>query len=121
MEDTINEMFMMLLIPLILFVIGCVLFIPITYGSMGKTSEKREETEMYVDVVDKYTKTGLVGKTPITRYFTQVKIKGNKTEYETQVTSNEYLQINIGDEVLCTVFSNNDKIIDVEFGKSNQK
>lgn len=119
MEDTINECFMMLLI---LCIIGCVIFIPLTISDcMGKTSDKTEETEMYVDVVDKYTKTGLVGKTPITRYFTQVKIKGNKTEYETQVTSNEYSQINIGDEVLCTVFSNNDKIIDVEFGKSNQK
>lgn len=117
MKDIISEILMMVLI--VCFIV-CFLCIPMDiYASFEKANSN--ETEMYVDVVDKYTKTGLVGKTPITRYFTQVKIKGNKTEYETQVTSNEYSQINIGDEVLCTVFSNNDKIIDVEFGKSNQK
>ena len=111
-----------LMIITILCWIICFSFIPYSiYEFMKEVNSNEIETEMYVDVVDKYTKTRLVGKTPITRYFTQVKIKGNKTEYETQVTSNEYSQINIGDEVLCTVFSNNDKIINVEFGKSNQK
>lgn len=109
-----------LMIITILCWIICFSFIPYSiYEFMKEVNSNEIETEMYVDVVDKYTNAGLVGGVPITRYFIEVKIKGNKTEYETQVTSNEYSQINIGDEVLCTVFSNDDKIIDVEFGKSN--
>ena len=66
-----------LMIITILCWIICFSFIPYSiYEFMKEVNSNEIETEMYVDVVDKYTKTGLVGKTPITRYFTQVKIKG---------------------------------------------
>ena len=117
MKDIINEILMMVLI--VCFIV-CFLCIPMDiYASFEKANSN--ETEMYVAVVDKNTITELAGRTPIVRYFIQVEINGKKTEYLTQVTRNQYSQINIGDKVLCTVFSNNDKIIDVEFGKSNQK
>ena len=117
MKDIISEILMMVLI--VCFIV-CFLCIPMDiYASFEKANSN--ETEMYVAVVDKNTITELAGRTPIVRYFIQVEINGKKTEYLTQVTRNQYSQINIGDKVLCTVFSNNDKIIDVEFGKSNQK
>ena len=114
MKDIISEILMMVLI--VCFIV-CFLCIPMDiYASFEKANSN--ETEMYVAVVDKNTITELAGRTPIVRYFIQVEINGKKTEYLTQVTRNQYSQINIGDKVLCTVFSNNDKIIDVKYIKN---
>ena len=101
------------------------IIIPIIVVSNYIVSQQRiksdsKQVQVFADVTDKYSKSVMVGKTPVKQYFAKVRLKEDKTEYQIRLSSNEYSSIEIGNEVYCTLYYTKDEIVSVELAYSTE-
>lgn len=90
------------------------------YNQKKDIVENTEQSEVYTTVTDKYTKTIRIGKRWIKQYFIDVKLENQKETHKIQISGTEYSSIEIGNEVLCTIYTTDDEIKDIELGKANE-
>lgn len=83
--------------------------------------ENTKETQVYATVINKYTNIISTGKTFVKQYIIEVKFENNEKINKIQISGIEYSSIEIGNEVLCTIYTTDDEIKDIELGKANEK
>lgn len=120
MKTFFKQYLLVLLVVLLLIIIS----IAGVSGSIllqQRIKSESKQVQVFADVTDKYSRSVMAEKIPVKQYFAKVRLKEDKTEYQIQLSSNEYSSIEIGNEVLCTIYTTDDEIKDIELGKANEK
>ena len=109
------------LTDILLLIIFCVILLFNDYQSKKNLIENTKETQVYATVINKYTNIISTGKTFVKQYIIEVKFENNEKKNKIQISGTEYLSIEIGNEVYCTIYYSNDEIKDIELGKAKEK
>ena len=109
------------LTDILLLIIFCVILLFNDYQSKKNLIGNTKETQVYATVINKYTNIISTGKTFVKQYIIEVKFENNEKKNKIQISGTEYLSIEIGNEVYCTIYYSNDEIKDIELGKSKEK
>lgn len=109
------------LIDILLLIIFCAILLFNDYQSKKNLIENTKETQVYTTVINKYTNIISTGKTFVKQYIIEVKFENNEKINKIQISGTEYLSIKIGNEVLCTIYTTDDEIKDIELGKAKEK
>ena len=111
----------MFLVDILLLIIFCTILLFNDYQSKKNLIENTKETQVYATVINKYTNIISTGKTFVKQYIIEVKFENNEKINKIQISGIEYSSIEIGNEVLCTIYTTDDEIKDIELGKANEK
>ena len=111
----------MFLVDILLLIIFCTILLFNDYQSKKNLIENTKETPVYATVINKYTNIISTGKTFVKQYIIEVKFENNEKTHKIQISNSEYSSIEIGNEVLCTIYTTDDEIKDIELGKANEK
>lgn len=111
----------MFLVDILLLIIFCTILLFNDYQSKKNLIENTKETQVYATVINKYTNIISTGKTFVKQYIIEVKFENNEKTHKIQISNSEYSSIEIGNEVLCTIYTTDDEIKDIELGKANEK
>ena len=109
------------LTDILLLIIFCAILLFNDYQSKKNLIENTKETQVYATVINKYTNIISTGKTFVKQYIIEVKFENNEKINKIQISGIEYSSIEIGNEVLCTIYTTDDEIKDIELGKANEK
>lgn len=109
------------LTDILLLIIFCAILLFNDYQSKKNLIENTKETQVYATVINKYTNIISTGKTFVKQYIIEVKFENNEKINKIQISGIEYSSIEIGNEVLCTIYTTNDEIKDIELGKAKEK
>lgn len=121
MDNYVKNYARIIFVVLLVFFLISINNVVSAYNQKKDIVENTKQTQVYTTVTDKYTKTIRVGKRWIKKYFIDVKLENQKETHKIQISGTEYLSIEIGNEVYCTIYYSNDEIKDIELGKANQK
>lgn len=116
MKEFFKQYSVVLLILIIIPIIG----VSRSIVSQQRIKSESKQVQVFADVTDKYSRSVMAGKTPVKQYFVKVRLKEDKTEYQIQLSSNEYSSIEIGNEVYCTLYYTKDEIVSVELASSTE-
>lgn len=108
------------LTDILLLIIFCTILLFNDYQSKKNLIENTKEAQVYATVINKYTNIISTGKTFVKQYIIEVKFENNEKTHKIQISGTEYLSIEIGNEVLCTIYTTDDEIKDIELGKANK-
>ena len=111
----------MFLVDILLLIIFCTILLFNDYQSKKNLIENTKETQVYATVINKYTNIISTGKTFVKQYIIEVKFENNEKINKIQISGIKYSSIEIGNEVLCTIYTTDDEIKDIELGKANEK
>ena len=111
----------MFLVDILLLIIFWTILLFNDYQSKKNLIENTKETQVYATVINKYTNIISTGKTFVKQYIIEVKFENNEKINKIQISGIEYSSIEIGNEVLCTIYTTDDEIKDIELGKANEK
>ena len=109
------------LTDILLLIIFCTILFFNDYQSKKNLIENTKETQVYATVINKYTNIISTGKTFVKQYIIELKFENNKETNKIQISGTEYSSIEIGNEVLCTIYTTDDEIKDIELGKAKEK
>ena len=121
MDNYVKNYARIIFVVLLVFFLISINNVVSAYNQKKDIVENTKQTQVYTTVTYKYTKTIRVGKRWIKKYFVDVKLENQKETHKIQISGTEYLSIEIGNEVYCTIYYSNDEIKDIELGKSNEK
>lgn len=108
------------LTDILLLIIFCVILLFNDYQSKKNLIENTKETQVYATVINKYTNIISTGKTFVKQYIIEVKFENNEKKNKIQISGTEYLSIEIGNEVYCTLYYTKDEIVSVELAYSTE-
>ena len=119
-KEKMKEFFKQYSVVLLILIIIPIIGVSRSIVSQQRIKSESKQVQVFADVTDKYSRSVMAGKTPVKQYFVKVRLKEDKTEYQIQLSSNEYSSIEIGNEVYCTLYYTKDEIVSVELASSTE-